>query len=96
MTTIYDKNKKQVTRGVIIAFPYVSPVGKIINPDEADSTYEVLYKYGSLGIETELAFIPLFSFMKKEEGEYIPNKGCRKKYTNEYPFWVVDSHKEDI
>lgn len=86
---IFDKNGIEIKEGDIIVFPYVDPKGRLTKDESFRK--EVLFKYGCFGYETQIDFIPLFEWMKKKEGDYIPNKGNKNIYTKEYEFWVQNT-----
>jgi len=86
---IFDKYGIEVCIGDTVAFPYVTPMGDIT--DDEDFRKQILFKYGCFGYETKTHFVPLMDWMKKESGEYVPNCGNKTIYTNQYPFWVVNT-----
>ena len=86
---IFDKNGIEVKEGDKITFPYVTPFGDLTE-DEGFSKI-VVFKYGCFGYETSTGFETLFSWMKTEQGVYVPNCGNKKIYTEKYPFWVSEN-----
>ena len=88
---ILDKNRKEVKKGDILIFPYVTPNGYIENTNEEDFRALVLFKHGCFGIETKTEFVPLMEWMDRQLGDYIPNCGNKVVYLETYPFWIADS-----
>jgi hypothetical protein len=86
-SNILDKFGREVAIGDVIAFPYITPMGRLT--EEEDFRAEVKFKYGCYGYDTPTEFIPLMKWMKTEQGGYISNQGHRTVYTEKYPFWVV-------
>lgn len=83
---IFDKNKKEVKVGDTLVFPYVTPKGELT--DEEDFIATVVFKYGCFGFESQTSFIPLMEWMEIKSGDYVPNCGNKRIYTEKYPFWV--------
>ena len=86
---ILDKNKKEVKKGDILVFPYVTPKGDVTRDEDFRRT--VLFKYGCFGFETQTEFIPLMEWMDRKLGDYVPNCGNKVVYLETYPFWIADS-----
>lgn len=83
---IFDKNKKEVKKGDIVQFPYITPKGEIT--DVLDFEKKIVFKFGCFGFFTQTKFIPLMDCMETKQGEYIPNCGNKTIYTEIYPFII--------
>ena len=85
-SNIFDRNGVEVKVGQTLVFPYITPFGELTN--NIGFKAKVQFKYGCFGYETKTSFIPLMEWMEIEKGEYVPNSGNKKIYTEKYPFWV--------
>lgn len=87
-SSIFDKNGIEVKEGDKLIFPYVTPFGELT--EEEGFSKIVVFRHGCFGYETTKGFETLFSWMKTEKGEYIPNYGNKIIYTEKYPFWISE------
>ena len=85
---IIDENGVEIKEGDMIQFYYIDPMGKMHREEKGDLE-KVVYKYGAFGYDAVTKFVPLFYWNGTTDGGYIPNKGTKHVYTNEYPFYVV-------
>jgi hypothetical protein len=92
-SSIFDKNGIEVSKGDILAFPYITPVGDMTEGEGFRE--QVQFKYGCFGIETKTRYIPLMEWMITKQGEYVSNYGNKVVYTEKYPFWVVKQKQEN-
>ena len=90
---IIDRNRNEIKQGDFIFIHSAHfPMGNVYSEKEIEESHEVVFKYGTLGIESSINFEPLFNMMFLENGEYNHELSRSKTiYTEKYSFWKDES-----
>lgn len=72
---IFDRNNKEIKKGVTIKKLYIDPMGRLT--DEVDLDFpaaKIVFEFQTLGFWNKYGeYESIFSYLDRESGEYIPN-----------------------
>jgi hypothetical protein len=91
---VFDKNGKEIKKGVTIKKLYIDPMGRLT--DEIDLDFpetKIVLEFQTLGFWNKYdEYESIFSYLDREKGEYIPNYGNKTIIHNKASTLVVVSN----